>query len=118
MKKIIHIDNSDFFRKQMAAFLEKEGFEAECFNSAQEANLTIGSGLCDMVIMGLTFADMEAEEFLSKAAESSGVPIIVVSSSLDNEKEKQLKKMGVKAAISKDGSWQDTLRPFLSGLKG
>ena len=113
MKKIIHADNSEFFRKLMKTFLEKEGFEVESFESAQEANIAISGGNVDMVIMGLAFADMEGEEFLKKVVESYAGPLVVVSSSLDKEKEKKLLALGAQATINKSGPWQESLKHHL-----
>ena len=116
MKKIIHVDNSDFFLKLMGTFLQKEGFEVESFQSAQEAIIAISGGGVDMVIMGLTFADMEGEEFLNKIVESYAGTVIVVSASLDKENEKKLLAIGARAAINKSGPWQDSLKPYLKKL--
>ena len=116
--KIIHVDNSDFFRKLMGTLLEKEGFEVEGFDSAQEAGLAIGGGGADMVIMGLTFADIGGKEFLERIQEFYGGPVIVLSSSMDKEKEKELLSLGARAAINKSGSWQEALKPHLAALKG
>ena len=118
MKKIIHVDNSEFFRKLMKTFLEAEGFEVESFESAQEAEIVIGAGAADMVIMGLTFADIDGEKFVSRTVESFAGPVIVVSSSADNkEREERLIDLGIKAAIDKSGPWKESLKPYLSVLK-
>ena len=117
MKKIIHVDNSEFFRKLVRIFLEREGFEVDSYGSAQEANFVIASGSADMVITGLAFADSEGEEFLRRTIESFAGPIIVVSASMDQEKEEKLLAMGVHAVISKSGSWQDHFLPHLRALK-
>jgi len=117
MKNIIHVDNSEFFRKQMRVFLEEEGFEVEGFDSAAEANLTIGAGSADMVIMGLTFADVDGKEFAKRIVETFTGPVIVVSSSLDKEKSNKLKEMGILAAFDKAGPWKEGIRPHLSALK-
>ena len=117
MKKIIHVDNSDFFRKQMKTFLESEGFAVEGFDNAQEANFSIGAGSGDMVITGLTFADIEGEEFVGKIVESFSGPVIVVSSSVDSNLEARLLALGAKAAINKSGPWKDVIKSHLSALK-
>ena len=117
MKKIIHVDNSEFFRKLVKSFLQGEGFEVEGFDNAQDANMAIGTEIVDMVIMGLTFADIEGEEFLIKVVEIFAGPIIVISSSVDNKKEEELLELGAKAAISKSGPWKEDLKPYLSALK-
>ena len=118
MKKIIHVDNSDFFRKLMAAFLQKEGFEVESFDSPQEADMVIGSGSADLVIMGLTFAGIDGPEFLERIKEFYGGPVVVLSSSLEKEKKEKLLSMGANAAINKSGPWQEELKPYLSALQG
>ena len=92
MASYIHVDNSEFFRKQVRAFLEKEGFEVESFGSANEAELVIGSGIADMVIMGLIFVGMSGEEFLRRVVEYYSGPVIVISSSVDKDKEEKLKE--------------------------
>ena len=101
----------------MMAFLSAEGFEVESFESAQEANIVIGSGGINMVIMGLVFADIEGEEFLKRTAESFAGPIIVISSSIDKKTEEKLLSLGARATISKTGPWKDELRALLSALK-
>jgi two-component system cell cycle response regulator len=117
MKNIVHIDNSEFFRKLMKTFLQAEGFEVESFESARDAEMAIGGGAADMVIMGLTFADTEADFLIDRTVDSFSGPIIVVSSSLNSEREDKLIKQGIRAAISKSGSWQESLKPHLSALK-
>ena len=117
MKKVIHVDNSDFFRKLMKNFLEKEGFEVESFDTTMEADVAILGGAMYMVIMGLAFADSSGEDFLSRTAESYGGPIIVVSSSVDSILEEKLIALGAAGAINKSGSWQGDLRTHLSALK-
>ena len=118
MKKIIHVDNSEFFRKQMRTFLEKEGFEVEGFDNAKEADMAIGGGAMDMVIMGLTFADSDGQAFLNRTMASYAGPLIVVSSSVNKTKSEELITLGAKAVFNKSGPWKDELRPHLSALKG
>ena len=118
MKKVIHVDNSEFFRKLMATFLQAEELEVESYDNAQEASFAIGAGSGDMVVMGLTFSDSEGEEFVGKAVLSFSGPVIVVSASVDKTMEEKLLALGVKAAINKSGPWKDVLKPHLLALKG
>ena len=117
MKKIVHVDNSEFFRKIVRTFLQAEGFAVESFDDTQEASLVIGSGTTDMVIMGLTFSGLKGEDFLAKIRESFEGPVIVISSSLDTKKEKDLFLQGASAAINKSGPWQEHLKQHLTALK-
>ena len=116
MKKIIHIDNSEFFRKLMKNFLTQEGFEVESFSNAEEAGMAISGGLASMVISGLAFAGMEAEEFIRRTKENYAGPLVVISSSLDPQKKSSLSGLGVKAAIDKSGPWQESLKAELAAL--
>jgi len=117
MKRIIHVDNSVFFRKQVRLFLEAAGFAVEGFGSAQEARMAINGGLADMIIMGLAFSDSEGEEFLARTVESFAGPIIVVSSSIDARKAGKLISLGARATINKSASWKSDLEPYLYALK-
>ena len=101
----------------MRVFLEEEGFEVEGFDSAQEANLTIGAGSADMVIMGLTFADIDGKEFAKRVVETFTGPVIVVSSTLTGERVKELEALGIVASFDKSGPWKDGVKPHLLALK-
>jgi len=116
MRKIIHVDNSVFFRKQVKIFLESEGFKVESFGTAQEATIAIVGGLPDMIIMGLAFSDAEGEEFLARAVESFDGPIIVLSSTSDERKAEKLISLGAHALVNKSASWKDELKPYLYDL--
>ena len=116
MKKIIHVDNSEFFRKQMLSFLEAEGCEVESFESAQDAHFAISGGLANMIIMWLTFSDIEGEKLLSRTVDGFAGPVVVVSSSIDENNIKKLIKLGARAVFNKSGSWKEGLKPHLSAL--
>jgi len=116
MKKIIHVDNSEFFQKLTKTFLEGEKFEVESFDDPQEASLAIAGGLADMVIMGLTFAGVDGEEFAAKTIESFSGPVIVLSSSVSKEKTEKLTGLGVRAVLGKSGPWKEEIKPFLASL--
>jgi len=101
----------------MRVFLEEEGFEVEGFDSAQEASLTIGAGSAGMVIIGLTFADIDGKEFAKKIIETFTGPVIVVSSSLTEETAKELEALGITASFDKSGPWKEGIRRHLAALK-
>jgi DNA-binding response OmpR family regulator len=116
LKKIIHIDNSEFFRKLVKNFLAQEGFEVESFGNAEEAGMAVSGGQASMVISGLAFAGMEAEDFIRRTRENYAGPLVVISSSLDPQREAALRTLGVKAAIDKSGPWQEALKAELAAL--
>ena len=117
MKKIIHVDNSGFFRKIMRVFLEGEGFSVEGFGSPEDANIAIQGGSAAMVISGLELAGTGGEAFIKRTIEDFHGPVVVVSSSLDAKKETALQDIGVKACIGKAGDWKGALRRHLRALE-
>jgi two-component system cell cycle response regulator len=116
MKTIIHIDNSEFFRKVMKNFLAKEGFEVEGFDDPEDAIMAISGGQASMVISGLALAGMEAEECIRRIRENYAGPLVVISSSLDPQTASSLMALGVKAALDKSASWQESLKAELAAL--
>ena len=117
MKSIIHVDNSGFFRKIMENFLTKEGFEVEGYGSPEDASMAISGGSAAMVIAGLAIAGVEGDDFIKRIIEFYNGPLIIISSSIDKQKEEELLDLGVKAAINKSGKWQEALRPYLAEIK-
>jgi DNA-binding response OmpR family regulator len=117
VKKIIHVDNSSFFRKQMGAFLTKEGFEVESFSNGEDASFVISGGDIAMLICGLSLEDMDGKLFIERVREFFGGPLIVISSSVEKENEETLRGLGVTAALKKTGGWENSLRPYLTPLK-
>ncbi|MDR2499929.1 MAG: response regulator [Treponema sp.] len=116
MKKIIHVDNSHFFRKQMEIFLRKEGFEVENFDTGEDAAFVISGGGAALVVCGLTLGDMDGKTFIKKIKEYYAGPVIILSSSIEKENEAALSRLGVTAALKKSGGWEEALRPFLQSL--
>ncbi|MDR3343402.1 MAG: response regulator [Treponema sp.] len=112
-KKVIHIDNSSFFRKLMWIFLDNEGFEVESFDNWEDAAIAVNGGSADMVITGLALADVSGEIYIKKMVDSYAGPIIVISSSINQETEHTLLALGVKAALGKSEGWKEALRPYL-----
>jgi len=107
---------ASFSARLMYTFLAGEGFGVESCDNVSDANFAISSGTAAMVITALTFADMSGEEFLQKINDFYAGPVIVISSSITAEKEKELLELGAKAAINKSGSWQEQLKPHLAAL--
>ena len=117
MKKIIHVDNSEFFRKLMHTFLTGEGFEVESFSKGEEASFYLSGGSTDMVICGLSLEDMDGEIFLKRIMDFYDGPVVVISGSLDASSQANLKSLRVIASIEKSGSWKESLRTYLLRLK-
>jgi len=113
MRRIVHVDNSRFFRKLMKVFLSEIGLISEGFDLGEDALNAVMSGDVSCVITGLELPDMSGEKFISRliAVAPSAMTIIAVTSSADDEKRvKTLEAMGVKATIQKSGDWKEKLR--------
>ena len=119
MKHVIHVDNSEFFRKLMRSFLSEKGLECESFEKGEDAVNAVAEGKASFVITGLELADMSSEEFLKRLMTlPQKTPIIVVTSSDEavNDqaaKHKRLEALGVKAIIMKSDDWKTALENLL-----
>lgn len=114
VKHIIHVDNSEFFRKLMKTFLSELGLESEGFERGEDAMNAVKAGKVNCVITGLSLADMSGEEFIKRLTVSGQpLPVIVVSSSAGEENAMRLKALKVKAVISKTGDWKAELGEIL-----
>jgi two-component system cell cycle response regulator len=115
MKHIIHVDNSEFFRKLMKTFLSEHGFESESFSTGEETMNAVNAGNANCIITGLTLADMSGEELVKRLVVSSESMLkIVVTSSQDEAICNRLKALGVKTIIQKSGDWKKELGKVLS----
>ena len=109
MGSIVHVDNSDFFRKLMRTFLVELGHESEGYSRGEDALDVAMSGKVDFVITGLELADMSGEDFIKQLIVSTQVPIIVVTSNENDSQRNHLESLGVKAVVLKSGNWKDQL---------
>ena len=117
MGRIVHADNSEFFRKLMKTFLSELGHDAGSFAGGKDAAASVKAGKADCVITGLQLADMSGEEFIKRlAGVPQKVPVVVVTSSNDEVQHKRLGALGVKAVIQKSGDWKGELSNHLSNM--
>ena len=114
MRRIVHVDNSNFFRKLMKIFLAELGLESEGFNKGQDAVDAVDKGGVSCVITGLELPDMSGEKLIEKIKTTGrSLTIIAVTASGDEERVKNLETLGVKATIQKAGDWKEKLREYL-----
>jgi len=114
MKHVIHVDNSEFFRKLMKSFLSEKGLECESFERGEDGVNAVADGRASFVITGLELVDMSGEEFLKRMITlPQKTPIIVVTSSDEIIKHKRIEALGVKAIIMKSDDWKTELGKFL-----
>jgi len=109
--KIIHVDNSKFFRKLMKIFLVELGLESVDYDKGEDALDALMAGRTSCVITGLELPDMSGEEFIRRITVSAPpMTIIAVTGSGDDDRIYRLHGMGVKGVIQKGGDWKEKLR--------
>ena len=114
MSRVIHADNSEFFRKLMRTFLSEMGLESESFERGEDVINAVNAGNVSFVITGLALTDMSGEELIKRIiASSHPVPVITVTSNDEASQAKRLSALGVKANILKSGNWKNDLRNIL-----
>ena len=117
MGTIVHVDNSDFFRKLVKAFLEELGHEAQGFARGEDALDMIMAGEVHYVITGLELADMSGEDFIKQLVlYADTVPVIVITSKDEGAQNAGLNELGVKAVIQKSGDWKIALKEKLARI--
>ena len=111
--KVIHVDNSGFFRKVMKVFLNELGVESEGYERGEDALDAIGNSKVSCVITGLELPDMSGEELIQQLLYSGHLmTIIAVTSSANDERIQELEALGVKDTIQKGGNWKEKLREY------
>ena len=114
MKHVIHVDNSEFFRKLMKSYLSEKGLECESFESGEDAVNAVSDNRATFVITGLSLADMSGEELLKRLMTlPQKTPIIVVTSSDETAKHKRLEALGARSIILKTDDWKTELGKIL-----
>jgi two-component system cell cycle response regulator len=115
MGRIIHVDNSEFFRKGMKTLLSELACESEGFDRGEDALNAVKAGGVSGVIMGLELTDMSGEEFIKRLTVSVDTlpPIIVVTSDEEETRVKRLDVLGVGIVIRKTENWKDKIRNIL-----
>ena len=113
MGRVIHVDNSKFFRKIMRTFLSEIGLESESFENGRDALFAAGNGETSCIITGLELPDMKGEEFIEKVV-SLGLSIAIIVFSTDNNEERidYLESHGVVGIVQKTSNWKEDLRKF------
>ena len=111
--RVVHVDNSGFFRKVMKAFLTELGIDSVAYKRGEDALDAVQTDKISCVITGLELPDMSGEDFIRQLL-FSGHPmtIIAVTASGDEERVLRLEDLGVKATIQKGGGWKEKLREY------
>ena len=110
---VIHVDNSQFFRKVMKVFLSELGIEAISYDRGEDVLDAVEAHKVSCIITGLELADMSGEDLIKKLLFSAHtMTLIAVTSSDNDERAQRLSELGVKATIQKGGNWKEKLREY------
>jgi two-component system cell cycle response regulator len=114
MSRIIHVDNSNFFRKLVGKFLSELGHDNESYARGEDALRAVKSDEVSYVITGFELADMSGENLVKRIKSfSSKQPVIVLTSLGRADAIERLEALGVKAIIQKSSDWKTELRKIL-----
>jgi len=107
-KKILLIDNDDFYLKVFKYKLEKAGdFEVITYNTGMDADSKISELNPDIIFMELVLPGGDGFEILKSLSEKFK---FVVVSNLQGKNDQELaKKLGAKAVLSKEGIPTNTI---------
>ncbi|MDR3333989.1 MAG: response regulator [Treponema sp.] len=115
MRKIVHTDNSEFFRRLVRTFLAEQGFEGVSYDQGSMALEAVKGGDVALVITGISLPDMNGEDFIRQIVPYK-IPVIVLTADESPEKQRALEDLGIKAYILKAKAWQEKLLPYLNAL--
>ena len=115
MRHIVHVDNSEFFRKLMKTYLSEVGLECESFERGEDAVNAVKGDRVSFIITGLELADMGGEELIKRLTVlPRKTPVLVVTSKEEAVQSKRLEALGVRATILKSGNWKEELGKLLN----
>ncbi|MFI3257847.1 MAG: response regulator [Spirochaetales bacterium] len=116
-QKIIHADNSEFFRKLVKTALIEEGYVVDQTDSGKETFEHAQSDNASAIIMGMALKDMSSEELLKKLLTlPNRIPVIILTSNNDETEKKRFLSIGFSAYISKTENWQELLSEELKKI--
>jgi len=110
---VVHVDNSEFFRKVMRYFLSELGLECKSYERGEDVLDAVEARKVSCVITGLELLDMSGEDLIRRLLFASyQMTIIAVTGNDDEERAQRLAELGVKATIQKGGNWKEKLREY------
>ena len=118
MKKILIIDDDEFFRKFYTGKLEEAGYAVVLASNGEEGLKKIKDEQPDLVLLDIIMPKMDGFEVLHAIAEKkviNSAPILIFST-LDQAKDlDEAKQLGAVDAIKKDlADWNSTLAKISS----
>lgn len=111
-KKILLVDDDEFFLEVERGFLERENFEILEASNGEEALSIIREGKLDLVLLDLYMPGMDGMEVMVRARAEGmlDLPIVIVSKEDAPQKIQELKDAGANDFITKPLSMEELIR--------
>lgn len=96
-KKILLVEDDDFFRELIFKKLQKEDFDVSASKNGNEALSYLRSNAPDLVILDLILPDLSGYEILEaikKEPRTQGAPVVVLSNLGQQEDDEKAKSLG------------------------
>lgn len=116
-KKILIIEDDDFFRQMISKKLQKD-FVAGSARDSKEAFAYLETGLPDLIILDLILPGLDGFEILSiikKDKKTAGIPVVVLSNLGQTEEIERAKSLGASDFLVKINF---TVEEILEKIKG
>jgi DNA-binding response OmpR family regulator len=118
--KVVHLDNSEFFRRLMRIFLLKKDVECISCEEANDALEAIKTNNDVIVVAGTYFAGMDLVDFIKEIrALPRAIPIIILTAGTTSEDQQDLigkLDVDVDAYVEKTGAWETAMSFYLNKL--
>ena len=101
-RHICIVEDNAMVRESLQLLVEAWGYTATSFVSAEDFLSARSASENDCLILDYSLPGMNAQELMDKLdGESSRVPVIIVSGTIDDERQERLEKCGVVAVLAK-----------------
>ncbi|MEK5080919.1 response regulator transcription factor [Solibacillus sp. FSL W7-1436] len=99
--RILVVEDDDAINQLLCDIVRKNGYIAQPAFSGTEALLYLENKDWDMVLLDLMLPGMSGDEILSKIADQSNIPVIIISAKLDQQTKVGMLRTGADDYITK-----------------
>jgi two-component system cell cycle response regulator len=116
--KLLHVDNSEFIKKNLKSALLDFGIEYDSCDRGSEVLSRLETSPCDLIVTGLELADGPGQAFVRRLNESPfrNIPVIVLTSHESLDLRTELFSLGVVDYLLKSEFTGDSLGRYIRAL--
>ncbi len=118
-RSVFIIDDEPDCREAMARFLDRAGYDVQCFSSGKEAIALLGTTVPDAVVLDYQMPEMDGVavlEVFRSYLRWAEVPVIIVSAFPDEPRLWHVSDYGVRHVIAKSGNHFDEVLECLRAV--